>query len=81
MTKARDYGIVQLFLDDKRIGRPVDLYNAAAVIPTGPISFGTLELTAGKHRLTFEIVGSNPKAVKAYMFGLDYVFPARQTKK
>ena len=81
MTKARDYGIVQLLLDGKTIGRPVDLFNAAAVIPTGPISFGTHELTAGNHRLTFVIVGSTPKAVKSYMFGLDYVFPARQAKK
>jgi putative heme-binding domain-containing protein len=81
MTKARDYGIVQLLLDGKKIGSPVDLYNTPAVIPTGPVSFGTHELTAGKHRLTIEIVGANPKAVKAYMFGLDYVFAARQTKK
>ena len=30
-------------------------------------------LTAGKHKLAIEIVGANPKAIKAFMFGLDYV--------
>ena len=39
---------------------------------TGPISFGTFDLKAGKHTLTAEIVGANEKAVKSYMFGLDY---------
>ncbi len=27
LTKARDYGIVQIWLDDKKLGMPVDLYN------------------------------------------------------
>ncbi len=31
------------------------------------------DLTQGSNRLTIEIVGSNPKAVKKHMFGLDYV--------
>ena len=31
------------------------------------------ELTAGDHKLTVEIMGANDKAIKAYMFGLDYV--------
>ena len=72
LTKARDYGIVQLYLDDKKLGEPIDLYNPE-VVPTKPLSFGTQELTKGEHKLTVEIVGANEKAVKAYMFGLDYV--------
>jgi hypothetical protein len=72
MTKARDYGIVQLWLDGAKLGEPIDLYNPD-VVPTGPVKFGVHELSAGEHKLTVEIVGANEKAEKAYMFGLDYV--------
>jgi len=72
MTKARDYGIVQLSLDGQQLGAPIDLYNPD-VVPTGLVGFGTHELTAGEHKLTIEITGANEKAEKAYMFGLDYV--------
>ena len=37
------------------------------------ISLGTHRLAKGNHQLTVEIVGANPKAVKAYMFGIDVV--------
>jgi len=72
LTKARDYGIVQLYLDGKKAGEPIDLYNPA-VIPSGPIELGTHELAAGQHQLTVEIVGANPAAVPSLMFGLDRV--------
>jgi hypothetical protein len=72
MTKAPDYGIVQIYLDGQRLGDPVDLY-WPQVIPTGPQSFGTHSLTAGQHTLGIEILGANEKAIKSYMFGLDYV--------
>jgi len=72
LTKARDYGIVQLHLDDRKLGEPIDLYNPE-VIPTGPLDMGVHDLSAGEHKLTVEITGANEKAIKAYMFGLDYV--------
>ncbi len=71
MTKAPDYGIVQLYLDDKKVGQPIDLYNAT-VVPTGEISLGTMDLFVGEHKLTVEIVGKNEKST-GYLFGLDYV--------
>jgi hypothetical protein len=71
-TKARDYGIVQLYLDGKKAGDPIDLYNPA-VIRTQPIPLGRHTLTAGDHVLTVEIVSANEQAVKSYMFGLDEV--------
>lgn len=73
LTKARDYGIVQLWLDDRKLGEPVDLYNAREVISTGLMNLGQHELTAGKHRLVFEITGANPAAAKAFMVGIDAV--------
>jgi len=72
LTKAMDYGIVQLSLDDKKLGGAIDLYDPN-VIATKPLSLGKRELAKGTHELSIEITGANAKAVKAYMFGLDYV--------
>ncbi len=77
MTKARDYGIVQLAFDGRSLGPPIDLYNHPDVITTGIVSLGTHELAAGPHQLSVEITGAHPQAVKAYMFGLDYLYLAR----
>jgi hypothetical protein len=71
LTKANDYGVVQFELNGPKIGGPVDLYNPS-VIPSGAISLGTHDLSAGAHRLSVEIVGSNEQALKSYMFGLDH---------
>ena len=72
LTKAVDYGIVQLYLDGQKLGDPIDLYHNG-VVPTGLLPMGEHDLAAGDHKLTVEIVGANAKAVKSYMFGLDYV--------
>jgi hypothetical protein len=34
---------------------------------------GAHEFSQGQHVLRVEIVGANEKAVKSYMFGLDYL--------
>ncbi len=70
-TKAVDYGIVQLSLDGRKLGGPIDFYNNG-IVHTGPVSFGTFDLKAGVHTLTAEITGANEKAVKSFMFGMDY---------
>ncbi len=72
LTKAADYGIAQIRFDASLPAKEVDLYNDG-VIPFGPVSLGVFELRAGTHQLSVDIVGANPKAVKSYMFGLDYV--------
>ncbi|PWU21967.1 MAG: DUF2961 domain-containing protein [Verrucomicrobia bacterium] len=72
LTKAPDYGIVQLYLDDQKLGETIDLYHQS-VVTTGALSMGTQKLEAGDHKLTAEILGANAKAIKGYMFGLDYV--------
>jgi hypothetical protein len=73
LTKAIDYGIVQLYLDGKKAGEPIDLFNNGVIRTDPPVPLGTHELTEGKHKLTVEIVGANEKAVKGYMFGIDYL--------
>lgn len=72
-TRARDYGIAQLSIDDAPLGPPIDLYNAPDVITTGVLTFSGIDLTAGNHKLGIDIIGANPKAEKSYMIGLDYV--------
>lgn len=72
MTAARDYGIVQVWLDGERLGAPLDLFHADKVIRRTQV-FGALPpLSAGKHRIDFEIVGKNEKSVN-YFFGTDSV--------
>lgn len=71
LTKAVDYGIVQLYLDGKKLGGPIDLFNNGVIRTDPPVPLGVHELTEGQHKLTVEIVGANEKAVKAYMFGID----------
>ena len=72
LTKAVDYGIVQLFLDGEKLGDPIDLFNNGVVF-TGELDLGIHELTKGEHILRIEITGANEQAVKGYMFGLDYL--------
>ncbi len=72
LTKAIDYAIVQLYLDGDELGAPIDLFNNG-VIPTGPVDMGVFNLPQGQHILKVEIVGADEKAVKSYMFGLDYL--------
>lgn len=71
LTKAPDYGIVQLSLNGKKLGEPIDLYHGS-VVPM-PFDAGTHEFSEGNHTLTVEILGTNPKAITNFMFGLDYI--------
>lgn len=71
LTRARNYGFVEIQLDGKPLADAIDLYDAE-VITTGLLEFKTA-LKRGKHSLTFEIVGANAKAEKRYMIGLDYI--------
>ena len=72
LTKARDYGIVQLSLDGKKTAAPIDLFNPD-VVPTEAILLGVHDLAKGRHVLSVEILGANPKAEKAYMFGISQI--------
>jgi hypothetical protein len=74
LTKARDYGIVQLSLDGRKIGKPIDCFFADSVIATGPIDLGVLDLKKGTATLRLEVVGTNPKSTGLRtMWGLDCV--------
>ena len=72
-TKAADYGIMQLYINGKKAGDPIDFFNKG-VVATPEMSLGVHALKAGENELKVEIVGANDKSSpKAHMFGLDYV--------
>ena len=72
MTKAEDFGIVQLSLNGQALGEPFDGY-AEQVGTSGPIALGNVELEQGEAVLTLKLVGSNPAAKPRHMVGLDYL--------
>ena len=72
LTRARDYGIVQLAIDDQTIGPPIDLYDPE-VVTTGVLSFPKIEVSGKRHKLNIQLLGANTKAAKAYMFAIDYL--------
>lgn len=71
-TKAIDYGIAQLYLDGEKIKGPIDLYNDRVIV-SGVVDLGNHELDARQHKLTVEVVGTNPHTAQGYMVGIDYV--------
>lgn len=73
LTMARDYGVASITLDGKPVASSFDGYHADKVILTDELDWGTHELTAGEHKLTFTLAPPNPAAVPSNMVGLDYV--------
>ena len=70
LTKAKDYGIVQFWVDGVEIGGHIDLYNPD-VIPFA-IDIGIVVFSAGgEHGVEIEIIGANASAVASYMVGVD----------
>jgi hypothetical protein len=70
-TTARDYGIVQVLIDDQPVGPPTDCYTVD-VKAKGKTSLGTVELTAGNHKITFRSVDKNPMSSN-YLIGVDAI--------
>lgn len=77
-TKASDYGIVKILLDDAVVADNVDLYSTS-LGKSGRQVLATRSMTAGPHRLQVELVGANPEAAQKFMFGLDYFELAART--
>lgn len=71
-TKAVDYGIHTISINGKEAVAKLDLYNDG-VIAVPETSLGVHALDRGQNTLTVTVIGSNPKAVQKFMFGLDYI--------
>ena len=70
LTKARDYGKFDIFLDGTKIGPTVDLYDPRVTLRKHDIP--DLKVALGSHTLTFKCVGKNAMSTN-YFFGLDYL--------
>jgi hypothetical protein len=71
LSKAGDYGITQLYVDNNPIGGPIDCYNNN-VTRFPELTLDTMELSQGIHELKIVMVGKNSSA-SGYYFGLDYL--------
>ncbi|MFH1748803.1 MAG: glycoside hydrolase family 172 protein [Planctomycetota bacterium] len=71
-VKAVDYGLVQLAINGKNAGEPRDFYNDGVIV-SEELLLGDFDLRAGENQISVQIVGAHEKAVKKYMFGLDYL--------
>lgn len=69
MTRARDYGIIQLNLDGKDLGT-YDGYKEQ--IDRVRVPLGQLTLEPGEHKLTVTLKGKNPDS-KGMFWGIDYI--------
>lgn len=72
LTCARDFAVVQLSLDGRPLGKPVDLFEPD-VVTTGVLAFSVPDVPAGSRKLTIQVLGANPKAAPAFVVGIDYV--------
>jgi hypothetical protein len=68
-TTAPDFGKIQTLVDGNPHGEAIDLY-APIVLPSGKITVGTIDLSAGSHTLGFRVVGKNA-ASNGYSLGLN----------
>jgi hypothetical protein len=71
MTKAHDYGIVSLAVNGAQLGQPFDGYNSYVTLNKA-VQFGSVQLSAGTHQLTFTLTGKNPSSI-SYVAGIDYL--------
>ena len=70
-TKAADYGIAKVAVDNGPASDPIDFYHAG--LTRQVIDIGTYSFTAGTHTLTITVTGANARALQRHMIGLDYL--------
>jgi hypothetical protein len=71
-ARAKDYGIIQLAINGQTAPQPLDCYSPELTV-ADEVEVGVFDLKAGENQLSAEVIGSNDRAIKQYMFGLDYV--------
>ena len=70
-TKAKDYGIVAVYVNEARLGE-FDLWSARDIVPTGALKLGDVQLAGRKNVLRLEVVGKNPNAsAPFFQFAID----------
>lgn len=70
LTKATDYGVVQIWIDEKKLGPPIDLYDPM-VRPNPGVLLGEVELKNSSVKLRVQVVGKNQTSGPPfYQFGI-----------
>jgi hypothetical protein len=76
LTKARDYGQFDFYLNGKAIAKKIDLYSPSVSLADA-ISLSGLKIEKGQHKVSFKLVGKNVKATpyqkNRYLLGLDFI--------
>ena len=70
-TRAPDFGRFELYLDDVKIGKVIDLYGPK-VVRAADYDVPNLKVTTGTHKLRIKCIGKR-KISKSFLFGMDYV--------
>ncbi len=70
-TKAPDYAIGTVQVNDAPASEPIDFYHTEVVPTDPPLSLGVHQLTRGENTLKLTITGANENAIQNYMMGVD----------
>jgi WD40 repeat protein/tRNA A-37 threonylcarbamoyl transferase component Bud32 len=65
-TRGPDFGVVEVAVGGKKRDRRFDGFHEK-VVRSDKVDFGTLSLSAGRHRLRFTAVGKNPRASRSHL--------------
>lgn len=68
-TLSYDYGLVELSIDDRKIGKATDCYAPRVKSPI-KVTYGPVRLEAKPHQVTFTVIEKNP-ASQGYKLGID----------
>lgn len=71
MTRANDYAVVKISVDDRVVKESVDMY--AEEVDALKVDLGKIDIKDKKTKVTVEITGMNEKAKKSCMVGVDYL--------
>ncbi len=72
LTKATDYGIIQLYLDGQPMGAPFNGFQSGEVI-TQNVNLGNRIVNKGEHILSVKILGTDANAKPGNMAGIDWL--------
>jgi hypothetical protein len=78
-TKAPDYGTFELYLDDVKLGKAIDLYDPK-VVRAADRDIADLKIGTGVHTLRIKCVGKKDQST-SYLFGMDYIEVTRREAK
>ena len=81
-TRGQDYGIVRLYVNGQPVGALVDGYSPR-IEPSGPISFGRVDLGSGANEVVIELIGKDVRSVghsDGFLVGIDGFLLRRESE-